>query len=64
VARSFDRYFDDSGLLGTVDKAERTAATFQEIGVDEVACLIDFGLPTKTVLVGLELLRQLVDRSR
>jgi natural product biosynthesis luciferase-like monooxygenase protein len=53
VNRSFDRYFDNGGLLGTVDKVRDTIASFTDIGVDEVACLIDFGLPTPTVLDGL-----------
>ncbi|GGZ62640.1 siderophore biosynthesis protein [Streptomyces subrutilus] len=65
VARSFDRYFDDGGLLGTVDKARSTVARFEEIGVDEVACLIDFGLPTRSVLESLrhlDTLRELAGR--
>ncbi|HWO62029.1 MAG TPA: MupA/Atu3671 family FMN-dependent luciferase-like monooxygenase [Umezawaea sp.] len=53
VNRSFDRYFDNGGLLGTVDKVRDTVASFADIGVDEVACLVDFGLPTSTVLDGL-----------
>ncbi|MFF8593292.1 MupA/Atu3671 family FMN-dependent luciferase-like monooxygenase [Streptomyces sp. NPDC015220] len=54
VGRAFDRYFETGGLLGTVDKAARTAADFAALGVDEAACLIDFGLPTKAVLAGLD----------
>ena len=41
------------GLLGSVDKAEKVVARPAELGVDEVACLIDFGLPTEEVLSGL-----------
>ncbi|WP_320068832.1 MupA/Atu3671 family FMN-dependent luciferase-like monooxygenase [Micromonospora sp. RTGN7] len=59
VERSFNRYFDDGGLLGTVDKAHRVARRLRSIGVDEVACLIDFGLPDKTVLAGLDHLNDL-----
>lgn len=59
VARSFDRYFDDGGLLGTPAKAARMVERFAEIGVDEVACLIDFGLPADRVLAGLEHLNEL-----
>jgi natural product biosynthesis luciferase-like monooxygenase protein len=62
VARSFDRYFHDGGLLGTVDKAARMVERFTGIGVDEVACLIDFGLPVPAVLDGLERLKVLADR--
>ncbi|MEV4947163.1 LLM class flavin-dependent oxidoreductase [Streptomyces sp. NPDC053755] len=63
VARSFDRYFDDGGLLGTVEKAEPMVERFRAIGVDEVACLIDFGLPTPAVLASLEHLNRLRERS-
>jgi len=59
VARSFNRYYDDGGILGTVLKAQRVVARLASLGVDEVACLIDFGLPTKTVLAGLEHLGRL-----
>jgi natural product biosynthesis luciferase-like monooxygenase protein len=53
VNRSFDRYFDSDGMLGSVEKARRAVARFQDLGVDEVACLIDFGLPAESVLSGL-----------
>jgi natural product biosynthesis luciferase-like monooxygenase protein len=54
VRRSFDRYFDDGGLLGTVEKGQRIVARLRDLGVDEIACLIDFGVDTKAVLAGLE----------
>ncbi|MEY9843507.1 natural product biosynthesis luciferase-like monooxygenase protein [Streptacidiphilus sp. BW17] len=52
AARAFDRYYHHGGLLGTVPKAVRAVRRLADLGVDEVACLIDFGLPTKTVLDG------------
>ncbi|HEX6355500.1 MupA/Atu3671 family FMN-dependent luciferase-like monooxygenase [Actinophytocola sp.] len=59
VARSFDRYFDDGGLLGTVEKAKNVVRQAERIGVDEIACLIDFGVPAKTALAALDNLDQL-----
>jgi natural product biosynthesis luciferase-like monooxygenase protein len=59
VARSFDRYFAEGGLLGTVDKAKDLVRQAERIGVDELACLIDFGVPAKTALAGLDNLDQL-----
>ncbi|MFI9833531.1 MupA/Atu3671 family FMN-dependent luciferase-like monooxygenase [Streptomyces sp. NPDC051913] len=53
VERSFEHYFDNIGLLGSVEKAEGVVARLAEIGVDEIACLIDFGLPTDEVVSGL-----------
>jgi natural product biosynthesis luciferase-like monooxygenase protein len=58
VEQAFDRYFD-FGLLGTVPKAAEAVERFRSIGVDEVACLIDFGLPTDCVLSGLTKLAEL-----
>lgn len=59
VERAFNRYFDQGGLLGAVPKAHRMVERFADIGVDEIACLIDFGLPTRSVLAGLEHLNRL-----
>lgn len=53
VARSFDRYYDDGGLLGTVPRVRGAVERFAALGVDELACLIDFGVPSAAVLAGL-----------
>ncbi|WP_285503823.1 MupA/Atu3671 family FMN-dependent luciferase-like monooxygenase [Actinokineospora sp. NBRC 105648] len=63
VSRSFDRYYDNGGLLGTVDKLEPAVAAFRALGVDELACLVDFGLPTRTVLDALSYLDDLRART-
>ena len=63
VNRSFDRYYDHGGLLGTVDKVRDTVIAFADMGVDEIACLIDFGLASATVLAGLGQLARLRDVS-
>lgn len=59
VQRSFDRYYDDGGLLGTVPKAARMVQRVRDLGVDEIACLIDFGVDTKRVLASLNHLNEL-----
>ena len=59
VAHAFDRYLNHGALLGTVEKARGMIERFRAIGVDEVACLIDFGLDTPTVLSGLSQLNRL-----
>ncbi|MGW0399366.1 MupA/Atu3671 family FMN-dependent luciferase-like monooxygenase [Streptomyces sp. NPDC003002] len=51
--RAFDRYYEDGGLLGSLPKAAAVVERLVDLGADEVACLIDFGLPAKTVLDGL-----------
>jgi natural product biosynthesis luciferase-like monooxygenase protein len=62
VARSFDRFFDTGGLFGTVEDGMTIAARLASIGVDEVACLIDFGVDTTVALHGLEKLGDLLRR--
>ncbi len=57
---AFQRYFEDSGLFGTVADAMARVEQLKRIGVDEVACLIDFGIPSATVLAGLRPLAQVV----
>ena len=44
---AFERYFEDSGLFGTVDDGVARVESLKRIGVDEVACLIDYGIDTK-----------------
>jgi natural product biosynthesis luciferase-like monooxygenase protein len=61
---AFLRYFDDSGLFGTVDDALARAEQLTAIGVDEIACLIDFGVPTETALHALEPLAEVVAAVR
>ncbi|MFB8009447.1 MupA/Atu3671 family FMN-dependent luciferase-like monooxygenase [Nocardia sp. NPDC056000] len=41
---AFDRYFDSSALFGTIDDAVDMCDQLADIGVDEVACLVDFGV--------------------
>ncbi|HYP14996.1 MAG TPA: MupA/Atu3671 family FMN-dependent luciferase-like monooxygenase, partial [Bryobacteraceae bacterium] len=59
---SFARYFETSGLFGTPDDAVRIAQNVSRIGVDEIACLIDFGIATQTVLDGLVHLNEVRQR--
>ncbi|MFI9503266.1 MupA/Atu3671 family FMN-dependent luciferase-like monooxygenase [Nocardia sp. NPDC052566] len=60
---AFERYYRNNGLFGTPDSAHATVARLRAIGVDEIACLIDFGIPDATVLEGLESLSTLRKRT-
>lgn len=51
---AFDRYFESGALFGTVERACEQAKRLRAVGVDEIACLIDFGAPRERVLEGLE----------
>lgn len=56
---AFERYYRNNGLFGTPDSAQPMVARLRDIGVDEIACLIDFGIPDTEVLRGLESLATL-----
>ena len=60
---AFRRYFEDSGLFGTIEDGLRRVEELKRIGVDEIACLIDYGIPVATVLEGLKPLAEVLARS-
>lgn len=55
---SFERYYETSGLFGTPERALAILDRVKGIDVDEVACLVDFGVDNKTVLQSLPLLAE------
>jgi phthiocerol/phenolphthiocerol synthesis type-I polyketide synthase E len=61
VAFAFERYYRTASLIGTPEKCLTMIKELQSIGVDEVACFIDFGLDVDTVLEGLGYLSVLKD---
>ena len=60
---AFQRYFNDSGMFGTVEDGLARTEQLKRIGVDEIACLIDYGIPTDKVLAGLEPLAEVLRRA-
>lgn len=61
IGRVLDRFLTDRGLFGSVPTCARTLKRLAGAGVDEVACLIDFGLETAPTMSGLEYLAQLIE---
>jgi natural product biosynthesis luciferase-like monooxygenase protein len=61
---AFERYFETSGLFGTVDDAYKMTQDLKQIGVDDIACLVDFGVPTQVVLDHLPFLDQVRAREQ
>ncbi|WP_329096982.1 MupA/Atu3671 family FMN-dependent luciferase-like monooxygenase [Streptomyces sp. NBC_01439] len=55
-------YYRRRSLLGTPDKCAATVERLRSTGVDEIACLVDFGLPFETVLAALPALDALRHR--
>ncbi|SNS38522.1 MupA/Atu3671 family FMN-dependent luciferase-like monooxygenase [Antarctobacter heliothermus] len=60
---AFERYFNDSGLFGTVEDAMARTEQVQAIGVTEIACLIDYGIDRETVMAGLHPLAEVVAQT-
>ncbi|WRZ89106.1 amino acid adenylation domain-containing protein [Streptomyces sp. NBC_01007] len=56
---AFDRYYDTSGLFGTPDRCVALVDRLSAAGVDEIACLMDFGVPADDVLASLDHLDEL-----
>jgi acyl carrier protein len=59
LEHAFDRYYLTSGLFGTPEHCVALVERLSQIGVDEVACLIDFGVDADATLAGLEHLESL-----
>ena len=59
---AYQRYFSESGLFGTPDSVVKKIEDLNDIGVDECACLIDFGINHQDVLDNLSLLNELKEK--
>lgn len=56
-----ERLFDERGLVGTVASCRERVAVLSAIGVDEITCLIDFGLDFESIMSSLYQLNKLKD---
>jgi natural product biosynthesis luciferase-like monooxygenase protein len=57
---AFEHYLSSASLIGTPESCRTMLGRLAAVGVDEVACLVDFGLPASEVMAGLERLAELV----
>jgi natural product biosynthesis luciferase-like monooxygenase protein/FkbM family methyltransferase len=64
LAHAFHRYYQTSGLFGTPETCLQMIDRLKLADVDEVACLIDFGVDVKSVISNLSYLDQLRERSQ
>ena len=60
---AFERYFEASGLFGTPERCMDLVHDLAAVGVDEVACLLDFGVDAETVLDHLPALNAVRERA-
>ena len=61
---AFERYFGSAALMGTPTTCQPLLQQLRAIGVDEVACLIDFGVDDEHALAALRPLEVLRERHR
>lgn len=64
---AFERYFEEASLIGTVEQRLSLVRQLEEIGVDEIACLVDFVDSPELILDGLphlDRLRRLASAPR
>jgi natural product biosynthesis luciferase-like monooxygenase protein len=59
LASAYKRYVETSALIGTPESCCQIIDHLQSVGVDEVACFIDFGVDEQTVLANLPHLQTL-----
>ena len=59
LAFAFDRYFETSALFGDQETCLRTLTRLEDLDVDEVGCLVDFGVAEDAALESLQLLAAL-----
>ena len=61
---SFERYFRTSALFGTPDTCLQMVERLTAIGVNEIACLIDFGICKEQVVANFPLLNLVRERAQ
>lgn len=61
VEYSYERYFRTGALFGPIDRALAMARKASEVGVTEIACLMDFGIEHSFVMESLSYLARLRD---
>ncbi|MDW9382508.1 MupA/Atu3671 family FMN-dependent luciferase-like monooxygenase [Chryseobacterium sp. JV558] len=58
---SFERYVKSAGLIGTKESCTEILDKLYAIGIDEIACLIDFGLDYSLTMKSLGFIKELKD---
>ncbi len=61
---AFERYYETSGLFGTSETCLNMVDILKGMGINEIACLIDFGVASEMALTHLKHLNQLRELAR
>ena len=63
AAFAFERYYQFGSLIGTPETCMAMVDRLKEMGVDEIACFIDFGVDNDSVIESLKYLNELKELS-
>ncbi|MDH3201711.1 MAG: LLM class flavin-dependent oxidoreductase [Myxococcales bacterium] len=63
IEHAFERYYETSGLFGTVERCVQMVHRVREAGIDEIACLIDYGVPTADMYPRLPLIAEVMRKA-
>lgn len=61
---AFERYYRKTALLGTLASCRHMVEAVRSAGVDEIACLVDFGVAPRDIMAGLHVLDELRQAPR
>ncbi|MBZ4422890.1 amino acid adenylation domain-containing protein [Myxococcus sp. RHSTA-1-4] len=64
LEQGVEHYLKDGGLFGTVEDCERIVERVRSLDVDEIACLVDYGVPLEPSMSSLRRLAVLRERSQ
>lgn len=64
LEHAFARYYNTSALFGSPQRCLAMVDLLRDAGVDEIGCLIDFGIEADAVLAHLRDLKKLMDASQ
>ena len=59
LSLEFDRYFHTASLMGTIESCNEMVQRIKQAGIDEIGCLIDFGVDIESAMASLSRLNEL-----
>ncbi len=64
LEHAFNRYLEGNSLIGTEESCLETINSLMELGVNEIACLVDFGIEASLIIESLNNLNRVRQQSQ
>ena len=64
MEHAFNRYLEGNSLIGTEESCLETINSLMELGVNEIACLVDFGIEASLIIESLNNLNRVRQQSQ